>query len=393
MRSVPGIILLALLLVVSSAAAQTLDGTYTFASGDTFQYVETWKLREADDLVILSPPFGTIFMQDAAKLDYLGIDPEASLIVILREYHDVLADVSTTVNRRQRTALDIGGREALLYRYEEKDGKDGAVIVVRFTDGRAGVVDILGATLTDAHLEAALALAATFDSAAGQPASLQLSAQAVACTVRTNQANTVSVRVGPGMNRPAYAFLPTGAAFNVLGRADADDGSRWWKLDKQAVAPGKAANEAWVAQVDVTAAGNCEAILAALPPPVIPLAVPSVTNPAAEIVPQDGAWRASFRQAYGSCQGTAAVSMSLNLRSQTLTVSAQPGTAITISGDTLARIASNTYTGTASVIVDGQPVTMQFALRVVSPTQMEGDASFTLDDGQCSVTVGVAMFR
>jgi len=52
--------------------------------------------------------------------------------------------------------------------------------------------------------------------------------QTIPCTVRTDSANTISVRVGPGGNRTVFAFLPADQDFAVLGQAEADDGGLWW---------------------------------------------------------------------------------------------------------------------------------------------------------------------
>src|SRR5689334_7486187 len=57
------------------------------------------------------------------------------------------------------------------------------------------------------------------------------------CVVRTDRAGRVSVRVGPGMNRTSFVFLPVDEDFEVLGKAEDDDGGLWWKLDREIVAP------------------------------------------------------------------------------------------------------------------------------------------------------------
>jgi hypothetical protein len=89
------------------------------------------------------------------------------------------------------------------------------------------------------------------------------------CTVQTDQANTVTVRVGPGENRGAIMYLPTNQPFKILGQATANDGSLWWELDKQEVAPDRSANEVWIAQNDVSANGSCNNIEVVEAPPII----------------------------------------------------------------------------------------------------------------------------
>src|SRR5262245_10936828 len=91
------------------------------------------------------------------------------------------------------------------------------------------------------------------------------------CTVSTDEANTVRLRVGPGANRTSFAFLPADEAFAVLGKAQDDDGGLWWKVDRQEVAPKKSAAEAWVSDEDVTKAGDCDAVQDVNVPPIIPI--------------------------------------------------------------------------------------------------------------------------
>jgi hypothetical protein len=95
-------------------------------------------------------------------------------------------------------------------------------------------------------------------------------AQRASCTISTDKARTVQIRVGPGTNRSVYTFLPANQAFAVLGQAEAADGGLWWKLERTEVAPNSLANEAWVTQDEVETAGNCDGVSDAVPPPLIP---------------------------------------------------------------------------------------------------------------------------
>jgi hypothetical protein len=94
------------------------------------------------------------------------------------------------------------------------------------------------------------------------------------CTVRASTRNSVQVRVGPGENRSAIAWMPPNVDVDVYGYAQADDGSFWWQVDRDQAAPGSAANEAWIAQAGVETSGDCDtdAIEVAMAPPVIPIA-------------------------------------------------------------------------------------------------------------------------
>jgi len=89
------------------------------------------------------------------------------------------------------------------------------------------------------------------------------------CTIEVVR-NDILVRVGPGANRGVLAYLPANQPFVVIGQATADDGSSWWRIDL----PG--AEQAWVAEADVTELGFCALVLDAAAPPII---LPAATLP------------------------------------------------------------------------------------------------------------------
>ncbi|MBN1679034.1 MAG: SH3 domain-containing protein [Anaerolineae bacterium] len=91
----------------------------------------------------------------------------------------------------------------------------------------------------------------------------QVTVAAEPCTVSTN--GNVEVRVGPGTNRGNLGSLRTGQSFTVLGWAEANDGTKWWKIDL----PGTA--QAWVARDEVDERGDCrlEVVPSADVPPLI----------------------------------------------------------------------------------------------------------------------------
>ncbi|MEM9949994.1 MAG: hypothetical protein AAF846_00230 [Chloroflexota bacterium] len=92
-----------------------------------------------------------------------------------------------------------------------------------------------------------------------------------ACLISTDQERTVRLHVGPGINRTSVAFLPVGETFEPLGEAEANDGSRWFKLDKSQAAPNSSALEIWVAVNDVMQVGDCTVVGEASAPPIIPI--------------------------------------------------------------------------------------------------------------------------
>ncbi len=92
--------------------------------------------------------------------------------------------------------------------------------------------------------------------------------QLVACVVVAQANDTVQVRVGPGLNRTAVAFLPPGAEFLVQGKTTANQ-TVWYQLDKDQAAPGKQILEAWISSDDVVATGDCDAVTDTNAPPII----------------------------------------------------------------------------------------------------------------------------
>jgi hypothetical protein len=111
-----------------------------------------------------------------------------------------------------------------------------------------------------ANAQAAIDAQATFDARGNSEP----------CTVIVFNDNVV-VRVGPGENRGALLHLPAIQSFHVLGQATAEDGSLWWQLDAEEVAPNRSANEVWVAQNEVSERGECEQITESTSPPIIPI--------------------------------------------------------------------------------------------------------------------------
>ncbi|MBK9121625.1 MAG: hypothetical protein IPM16_00690 [Chloroflexi bacterium] len=89
------------------------------------------------------------------------------------------------------------------------------------------------------------------------------------CAVRTDRTD-VAVRVGPGLLRGHFMFLPPGVEYVVIGQAADETGMLWWQLDKTQFAGHEAVISLWVAQDDVEELGVCTQIPQAEIPPVIP---------------------------------------------------------------------------------------------------------------------------
>lgn len=92
------------------------------------------------------------------------------------------------------------------------------------------------------------------------------------CFVFASANDGTSIHVGPGNNRTSIAFLSViETGYEVLGTANASDGSKWWRLDKLEAAPEKAnvINEAWVADAEVDQQGGCDEVGTVKAPPII----------------------------------------------------------------------------------------------------------------------------
>lgn len=97
------------------------------------------------------------------------------------------------------------------------------------------------------------------------------------CGVRTEQENEVEMRVGPGLNRGVFGFLPKDQNFHVEGQALDDDGNVWYQIDKKNIPGSEMVNSLWVPAADVLFIGSCANVEFAEAPPVIP--APQPTQP------------------------------------------------------------------------------------------------------------------
>lgn len=237
-------------------------------------------------------------------------------------------------------------------------------------------------------------------------------ASGAACTVSAAAANTGQLRVGPGTNRSAIAFLPAAVEVTVTGRIVLDDGSVWFQLDKAEAAPqGTAAAELWVNAEDVTATGSCDQVGEANAPPVIPISVAPPPSPAdapadaaapaeaaqAGSLPAAGAWTTVLNATTNaSCLGydnvpyaTAEVYTPTTFSDALRIVD---GGSFYVGPDLFRRIgSSNSFAGTFTFNLEGggQTVT-QVRFDLISATRMTGQIvdNYKADDGTpCSDTV------
>ncbi len=376
-------------------AQDDLTENYTFESGATFNFPKAWQLNKKNDPLMLVSGQTQMLMVDYAGLQAIGLDVKSAsqndiLEAYFSHYHAERAFKASKIE-----PMEIDKRSGIQYDYSADDGR-ARVMVIPFSNGSAGVVEEISLAGKLREEETALAITQSFDNSAKVNSSTTTVASvSVNCTISTNRENTVQVRVGPGENRSSIVFLSAGPSFKVLGQAKAKDGSNWWKLDKDEVAPGKAVNETWVKQNDVKPKGDCDKVADVNAPPVVPIAnIPPATNngdggntPASGNPPQAGSWVIVYGNGKASCFGTGTVDVSVDLPPQAISVSIS-GSTINLGGDVVRHTQGNTYQGIGQISEDGQIYSTNITVQVVSSTQIVGSLVFTANygDTSCSVT-------
>ncbi|HEX2621386.1 MAG TPA: hypothetical protein VHL11_14605, partial [Phototrophicaceae bacterium] len=207
------------------------------------------------------------------------------------------------------------------------------------------------------------------------------------CFVSAEEAKTARLRVGPGENRSAIAFLPPNKDFTVTGRfVVEDDESVWFKLDKTEVDPNSSAAELWVAEKEVTEQGSCDSVGDASAPPIVPI-IPgngggntgsgdSSGTSEPGTLPQSGTWTLTLdATTYASCTGSETVSFPTTdfivgglTRSVSVSVT-NGGSTIIFDGDALAMTAPGNYVGSFDM---GGGDNFQTYLTINSATSMSG---------------------
>jgi hypothetical protein len=199
------------------------------------------------------------------------------------------------------------------------------------------------------------------------------------CVLRANWEG-VTVRVGPGTNRGLLTYLPEGLDYAVQGQAEANDGSLWWKLDPNDVAPNSGANEVWVPDIGVSTTGDCAIVEEAVAPPIIfappslPEGVESPSETDASVIAA-GDWLVDIGNPL-PCGNTVYEQ-----------VDPAPYTAYIIVTDTVifgdigfyVINESGDYVGSTLLRVDNDDIAATVRLTLESPTRIVGVISFTRD--------------
>ena len=113
--------------------------------------------------------------------------------------------------------------------------------------------------------------------------------QQAPCLIRADRAD-VRARIGPGMERAAFAFLTPGIEYPVIGQALDGFGNLWWQIDKTLIPGHEAALSLWVDASEVIAIGDCNNVPQGDVPPVIPWEPEPVEPEIPDEPPPPGGW-------------------------------------------------------------------------------------------------------
>jgi len=404
MKNILCFIFLFAIIVFPAAAQDDLTQVIDLPEGFEISVPEDWDFKADDDT-------GGIYMNNADFTVYILTPPQVAEIITLGSSPDVV-DLMVAINvalydwEPDADSIDsvqlAGYPASRLYYNLEGDEFEGVSYVIELDEGAYAFVDGVASVGEIDELEDILIpMLRTFQlanlpAASGEP-----------CLVSTDSRDTARLRVGPGENRSSVAFLPAGDNFEVQGQFVDDDSNIWYRLDKEAAAPQSAASEIWVAQADVNETGDCESVVDASAPPVVPITnnPPPNTNSGEDtnssdtnsggVAPAGGVWTVNLNsEADASCAGTG------NLRLATTEVFS-PVTfpaAIAVSGSTMffdgspfSRTSGNTYFGSIEISNGNAQLTLTVVNANLITGQMVANAVF--DGRACSTTIGLTATR
>lgn len=278
-------VLLVLPLTVSAQDAQTID----LNGGYSITLPAGWSAAsEFDNFLTLESDDVSLILTTPTMLETMGINFSRGTNVF-----DVLINLTTLLDgvRLERSdieKLSINGRTAAAHT-ATRDGVETRYVALTLSDGAFAYFTFIAAEGDlEANSDEVDAIITSLDSAEtatdNTTTTRTTSAQSETCTVRTTEANSAELRVGPGTNRGVISFLPVNIHVTATGRIELQDGSIWYQLDKTEAAPnGTPASELWVAEAQVILNGDCANVGVTNAPPVI-RAAPQVipTQPAGE---------------------------------------------------------------------------------------------------------------
>ena len=208
----------------------------------------------------------SLYTEEGVLARMMPIDETVTSAEILLELDDDF--LNAEIPTQDILPYQFNDNRAVIYRADAQ-----FVTVMQLQDGTYvyGVADVLtGDPFTDEQFSTVLSI---FNSVEIGEAFIperdpSLVALGEPCWITAPEGVDVRLRVGPGFNRAAITFLPPVGEFKVLGRSEATDGSVWYQLDKQAVAPFKDTAETWVDAEDVEKRGDCDLVAESEAPPL-----------------------------------------------------------------------------------------------------------------------------
>ena len=413
------LLLLAVGLVVPLAAQEVeLTETYFFESGTAFDLPESIPVNADEDYPeIVYFDIDEDHLLTAANFGLFkdeGFAADDDLNDAIAWFFEFYFGTELEFNVGDVEVTTIDDREAATLVYADDLGNRAFMVAIRFDDGTFGIIDAFADEKDFEGDDVVLEIAATFnlddaEDDAGEDVSTATEDAAAACVVSTGQSNTVQLRVGPGTNRTVYAFLPANRDFTPLGRAEAGDGSAWFQMDKDEVAPTAAASEAWVAVEDVDTEGDCDKLGESSAPPIVPIipAAPAASDDSGGsasdsgssggstgVLPAAGTWTVSFASTgKASCLNTGTIDFPSNLSPELASISViGGGTAVNFDGDRLNQVSPGVYSGLVNL---DQGMSAQITLYTVSSTQFSGEirVNVPVEGTTCSATIGISATR
>lgn len=269
------------LLSLLSLAQDDGMSTFEFEDSDTsIMFPEEWEQSVNEDGVLELATDGVNLMvydsvSIASLLENEDMESPEELLTAALDTLAISDDIE--LDAENIKVVELGEREVARLSFETDDST-GSIIALPMDDVSLGLVTFVvdGNQIDD--------ISATVDDVVSSFNTGGSTATGEACTLSTDQSNTVQIRVGPGSNRTVIAFLPAGVGYDALGQTTDGDGNVWFSVPKEEVAPTKAVNETWVAGDSVDQSGDCANVVDALAPPIIPIrqvqptAVPQVAD-------------------------------------------------------------------------------------------------------------------
>jgi hypothetical protein len=398
--------------------------TTVFAQ-DIHELDEGYKIETPSDWVVFLADDGMrYFMNDGDEVIMMSLftptqidavmNPNRSRKSTRHTPEEVMQEIilefdSIEVREKDIEDIEYAGYEGSAWFFSYDDLYNGVALVLEIEDNRLLYLDyyVMSGDLDDAT-EIVEPIVESFGL---DNADMVSEEDSEPCFVTADEANTARLRVGPGENRSAVAFLKPDQEFPVLGKFTTDDDAVWYQLDKSEVAPDSSAMELWVAEAEIEEVGACDAVADASAPPVIPSTAgggsssgsgesgEGTTTTEVGTLPVSGSWTMTLdATTYASCEGTETVSMKTSDFFDTfsyaiLIQTAADGSTINFNDDVL-RLNNQpgNYLGSADL---GGGMNAQLYLTVNSTTTMSGRvvANMTFESVGCSATVYFGMSR